>query len=128
MKRLVIILALMCSGLFVSAQTDSTMMANDQLVRISNKIKDLEQVDSLRLIQVNELKYQVQQYKDYQRRDSLLIDFKNQELGLRERQVNLYMDLAKQNKPKWHENKYIWFGFGMASVLTSSWVVANTTP
>jgi hypothetical protein len=128
MKKLVIILTILCSGLVVLAQSDSTTFSNEQVLRISNKIKDLEQTDSLRSILVTELNHQIQELKDYQRRDSLLIDFKNQELVLREKEVELYMDLAKLNKPKWHENKYIWFGLGMASVITSSWVVANTIP
>ena len=128
MKKLCIILALVCSGLFVSAQSDSICFPEEQVLRISNKIKNLEQTDSLQKVLIGELKYQNQQYKDYQQRDSLLMDFKNQEIVLREHQVELYLDLYKQTKPKWYDKKFIWFSVGAGTIISSSWVVSNIKP
>lgn len=120
------LLSIICS--LSIAQTDSICFTEDQVLRIDNKIQDLTYKDSVNTLLISELELQNSELKDIIKRDSLIISFKNEELSLREKQVNLYLDLYKVSKPKWHENKYLWFGLGMASMITSSWVVANTTP
>lgn len=128
MKNFVIFVMLTFLSIGSMAQSDSITFSSDQVLKISNTIKELEQKDSLNNILITELKQQNQQLKDYIKRDSLLLAFKTEEIVLREKQVELYLDLYKTSKPKWHEHKIIWFGLGMGSVIASSWVVANTTP
>jgi hypothetical protein len=127
MKHLLIILSI-CLSFSVNAQSDSIWFSEEQVLRIDNKIQELERKDSINTLLITELELQNKELKDIVRRDSIIMTFKNEEIALRERQVNLYLDLYKKSKPKWHENKYLWFGLGMVSVITSSWVVANTTP
>jgi len=128
MKNFVVFVLLTFLSFGALAQSDSTTFSNEQVLRISNKIKELEQRDSLNNILISELKLQNQELKNYIQRDSLLLSLKNEEIALREHQVNLYLDLYKTSKPKWYEHKTIWFGLGMGTVIFSSWVVANTTP
>ena len=124
MKKLCLLLVLICIELVVSAQPDSTTFSNEQVLRVSNEIKTLAAKDSLNTLLITELKYQTTELKNYIKRDSLLLDF----IALREKQVNLYLDLYKQTKPKWYDKKIVWFSLGMGSVIASSWVVANTIP
>jgi hypothetical protein len=128
MKKFVLFVLLTLTSVTISAQTDSIWFSEEQVLRIDNKIQELERKDSLNTLLIKELEVQNAELKDIIKRDSLILAFKNEELTLRETQVNLYLDLYKKSKPKWHENKYLWFGLGMVSVITSSWVVANTTP
>lgn len=128
MKKFILFLAIALISLITSAQNDSVIFSTEQVLRISNKIIELERKDSLNNILIQELDYQTEQLYDIVKRDSLILVFKNEELMLRKTQIDLYVDLYKTSKPKWHENKFIWFGLGMATVITSSWVVANTTP
>ena len=42
-----------------------------------------------------------------------------------ETQLDLKDDLIKEVKPKWHENKYLWFGYGIVAVILPTWVLGN---
>ena len=42
-----------------------------------------------------------------------------------EKQLELKGDLIKEVKPKWHENKYLWFGYGIVTVILPTWVLGN---
>ena len=42
-----------------------------------------------------------------------------------EKQLNLKDDLIKEIKPKWHENKYLWFGYGIVAIILPTWVLGN---
>ena len=42
-----------------------------------------------------------------------------------EKQLDLKDDLIKEVKPKWHENKYLWFGYGIVAIILPTWVLGN---
>ena len=42
-----------------------------------------------------------------------------------EKQLELKDDLIKEVKPKWHENKYLWFGYGIVAIILPTWVLGN---
>tara|TARA_Y100001963_G_C6632776_1_gene377073 strand:- start:445 stop:792 length:348 start_codon:yes stop_codon:yes gene_type:complete len=42
-----------------------------------------------------------------------------------EKQLELKDDLIKEIKPKWHENKYLWFGYGIVAIILPTWVLGN---
>ena len=42
-----------------------------------------------------------------------------------ETQLELKDDLIKEVKPKWHENKYLWFGYGIVAIILPTWVLGN---
>ena len=51
--------------------------------------------------------------------DSLIIDFRTQQLQLQEQTINLYKEKVKVVKPKWHENKWLWFVYGVGATAIS---------
>ena len=56
--------------------------------------------------------------KELERQDSL-----NNELIINlENQLELKDDLIKVIKPKWYENKYLWFGYGVCTILIPTFV------
>ena len=42
-----------------------------------------------------------------------------------EKQLELKDDLIKEVKPKWHDNKYLWFGYGILAIILPTWVLGN---
>ena len=42
-----------------------------------------------------------------------------------EKQLELKDDLIKEVKPKWYENKYLWFGYGLVAIILPTWVLGN---
>ena len=127
MKQITFILILLFSSVTLYAQTDSTTFSNEQVLKISNTILDYKKTDSLQKELINELNYTISQFTKFTERDSILLDFKNQELALKDKKIDLYIDLYNQSKPKWYDRKGIQYVMGMGSILASSWVVNNTT-
>ena len=40
-------------------------------------------------------------------------------------QLKLKDDLIKEMKPKWHENKYLWFSYGIVAIILPTWGMGN---
>ena len=55
----------------------------------------------------------------------LIVDKHKLLVGELEKQLDLKDDLIKEVKPKWHENKYLWFGYGIVAVILPTWVLGN---
>ena len=42
-----------------------------------------------------------------------------------EKQLQFKDQIIKEVKPKWHENKYLWFGYGIVAIIIPTWVLGN---
>ena len=89
---------------------EGTCFSEEEVVNITNNIKELQfDVEKYKEIEVN-LNLQI---KDYMKNDSLNVslinDYKNQ-LQWKEEMIDLV-------KPKWYDNKYLWFFGGI--IITS---------
>ena len=89
---------------------EGTCFSEDEVVNITNNIKELQfDVEKYKKIEAN-LNLQIQ---DYMKNDSLNVslinDYKNQ-LQWKEEMIDLV-------KPKWYDNKYLWFFGGI--IITS---------
>tara|TARA_Y100001937_G_C7113132_1_gene328783 strand:+ start:1342 stop:1722 length:381 start_codon:yes stop_codon:yes gene_type:complete len=104
-------LILLCfSFLFTQEPCDGTCLSIEETQNIANNIKELE-FDLNKQLEINEnLNSQIYMYIQS---DSLyksqIEDYKKQ-LEMKEEMIDLV-------KPKWHENKYLWFFGGV--ILTS---------
>jgi len=126
MKKLITILFLLCS-VTISAQStsDSTKLSNQEILNISNHIKDLEQKNSIKDTLIDELENEIFYLRSQHAVDTLYMNLQKQELMYSRLQIENYKDLYKVTKPKWYNNKIIWFGLGFGTVMGSSWVVKN---
>ena len=115
MYKLLLIL-LMCSFSFTEeidpnvVPCEGTCFSEEEVLNITNNIKELQfNVEKYKEIEGN-LNLQIQ---DYMKNDSLNVllinDYKNQ-LQWKEEMIDLV-------KPKWYDNKYLWFFGGM--IITS---------
>jgi len=108
MYRLLLILLL--SFTFTQEPCNGTCFSEEEILNITNNIKELEfKLEKGLEIEAN-LNFQIQ---DYMKNDSLNIslinDYKNQ-LQWKEEMIDLV-------KPKWYDNKYLWFFGGV--IMTS---------
>ena len=81
-------------------------------------IQELENADSLNQKIIENLNEQIYMYIQQTEIDSQIIANYIEQLKLKE-------DLIKELKPKWHENKYLWFSMGIASMLIPIWAVGQ---
>ena len=101
MKKLLIISLLLSVGL------SQVTLSEEEAVNISNNIKELQiQVDSLST--VDSLK-------------TIEVDLLNQKIDLLEEQVKLSEKKTELVKPRWYENKWLYFtyGTGLSFVVTT---------
>jgi len=108
MYRLLLILLL--SFTFTQEPCEGTCFSEEEVVNITENIKELQfNIEKYKEIEGN-LNLQIQDYiKNDSLNISLINDYKKQ-LEFKEEMIDLV-------KPKWHENKYLWFFGGM--IITS---------
>ena len=61
------------------------------------------------------------QIKDY---DKLTMDYE-ESVKLCEVQIKIKEDMIKTIKPKWYDNKYLWYSMGVASMILPIWGIGQ---
>ena len=116
MKRLILSLTLI--GLLFSQDKTYTFTA-EEVVNMGNKVKGLEQTVENQSEQLGIYEELVKKYENQGQIDSMLISFKTQQVNiLKDREV-LYEKQIKLIKPKWYENKWIYFTLGAIATAGS---------
>ena len=105
MKKIITIL-LMFSFVFLQEPCEGTCLSEEESINITNNIQELQfNLDKQLKINenLNEQIYMYIQQDELNKRKSILLNDK----------ILLYDDLIKEVKPKWYENKWLWFGLGV---------------
>ena len=105
-----LLIILLFSFSFSQEPCEGTCFSEEEVLNITNNIKELQfDVEKYKEIEVN-LNSQIQTYIEQEKlNESLINDYKNQ-LQFKEEIIDLV-------KPKWYDNKYLWFFGGM--IITS---------
>ena len=83
---------------------------DEEIIQLFHSIQELEHKDSLNTKVINNLELQIVDYKNINAQNELLIkDYK--------KQLELSQEMIKLVKPKWYDNKYLWFFGGI--IMTS---------
>ena len=86
-----------------------------EIQEIELHISTLEQSDSLNVIEIDKLKEIVKLYEEKDKNNKIWLDLQFRKTKLLDEQIDLYNDLVKQVKPKWYENKWLWFTIGVVT-------------
>ena len=105
-----LLIILLFSFSFSQEPCEGTCFSEEEVLNITNNIKELQfDVEKYKEIEVN-LNSQIQTYIEQEKlNESLISDYKKQ-LEFKEEIIDLV-------KPKWYDNKYLWFFGGM--IITS---------
>ena len=105
-----LLLILLFSFSITQEPCEGTCFSEEEVVNITNNIKELQfDVEKYKEIEVN-LNSQIQTYIEQERLNQLLVEDYKKQLEMSEEMIKLV-------KPKWHENKYLWFFGGI--IITS---------
>ena len=105
MKKIISIL-LMFSFVFLQEPCEGTCLSEEESVNITNNIQELQfDLDKYKKLNLN-LEDQI---KIYSEKDELIQSQIKDNLKL----IKLKDEMIKVVKPKWYENKGIWFGLGV---------------
>ena len=112
---------LLMSFTFTQEPCEGTCFSEEEVLNITNNIKELQfDVEKYKEIEVN-LNSQIQTYIEQEKlNESLINDYKKQ-LEFKEEIIDLV-------RPKWYDNKYLWFfgGIIITRFLAVSFPVAIT--
>ena len=91
----------------------------DQVLGFTNAIKELELKDSLNVSLVSDYEAMVKRLEATAAIDSMLIANKTFQISLLKDTNKLLEQKVKLVQPKWYENRWLYFTFGVALTATS---------
>ena len=101
-----LLLILLLSFSFTQDICEGTCFSEEEVINMTNNIKKL-QFDLEKSIEIQEnLKFQIEDC------DQIIMDY-DEGMRLCEKQIKIKEDMIKTIKPKWYENKYLWFFGGV---------------
>ena len=109
---------LIFSLLFPQEVCEGECYTDEEAQNIELYITELEQKDGNNSKIINNLNEQIQLYIQQTEIDSGIIVNYIEQIALQE-------ELMKELKPAWHENKYLWYSMGIASMIVPIWAVGQ---
>ena len=109
---------LIFSFLFPQEPCDGECYTDEEARNIEAYITELEQKNTSNSLIVKNLEEQLELYLQQTQIDSGIVANYIEQIALQE-------ELMKELKPKWHENKYLWFSMGIASMIVPIWAVGQ---
>ena len=91
----------------------------EEVLGFTNTIKELELKDSLNVSLVEDLESQIKLFEETSVIDSMLIANKTTQLNLLKDTNKLLEQKVKLVQPKWYENKWLYFTYGVVLTATS---------
>ena len=91
----------------------------EEVLGFTNTIKELELKDSLNVSLVEDLESQLKLFEETSVIDSMLIANKTTQLNLLKDTNKLLEQKVKLVRPKWYENKWLYFTYGVVLTATS---------
>ena len=105
-----LLIILLFSFSFSQEPCEGTCFSEEEVLNITNNIKELQfDVEKYKEIEVN-LNSQIQTYIEQERLNQLLVEDYKKQLQFKEEIIDLV-------RPKWYDNKYLWFFGGI--IITS---------
>ena len=125
--RYIIYILLLVGVLYGQDTKDEKMYSipASQVTDWANKLKQYEVSDSLQTSLISDLELQVKKLEENSALDSLIISTRLHQIDLLKETNQLYKEKIKVVKPKWHENKWLWFTYGVVATSTSVWLTGQ---
>ena len=109
---------LIFSLLFPQEVCEGECYTDEEAQNIELYITELEQNGSRDSLIINNLNEQLQLYLQQTSIDSTIIENYIEQLALKE-------EFIKELKPKWYDNKYLWYSMGIASMIVPIWGIGQ---
>ena len=119
MKRFIYCLLISLTFLMSQEPCEGTCLSEEQTKEVFNGLKELEFKDSTNTVIISNLNDQIKLYIEQHANDSLLVGLNKQKSFLLNERIKLYDELVKEVKPKWYENKWLWFTIGVLTTAGS---------
>ena len=99
--------------------TKTYTFTEEEVLAFTNEIKELQLKDSLNVSLVDDLESQIRLFEETSVIDSMLIANKTTQINLLKDTNKLLEQKVQLVKPKWYENKWLYFTYGVLMTATS---------
>ena len=99
--------------------TKTYTFTEEEVLAFTNEIKELQLKDSLNVSLVDDLESQIKLFEETSVIDSMLIANKTTQLNLLKDTNKLLEQKVKLLRPKWYENKWLYFTYGVLGTAIS---------
>ena len=109
---------LIFSLLFPQEICEGQCYTDEEAQNIELYITELEKNSSRDSLIINNLNGQLQLYFQQTNIDSTIIENYKEQLRIKD-------EMIKTIKPKWYDNKYLWYSMGIATMILPIWAVGQ---
>jgi len=109
------------------SQTDTVKVPQAELDEIIAVIDTLVTQDSINNILIGQQDQQIKNFMFLAEQDSMIIDFKNQEIMLLNDRIDIYADQMKRDQ-KWYNKRQFGFIVGVLSTIGIIHIIDYTLP
>ena len=112
----ILLLSIPLFGQQTFTQEEALEMIKQRDAEWESKLGKLESIDSAKTVQIGQYEDLVKELEDQANLDSLIIVAKGKQIEALKAQNEANEKQAKLAKPSWYENKWLYFGYGVAAV------------
>ena len=112
----ILLLSIPLFGQQTFTQEEALEMIKQRDAEWESKLGKLESIDSAKTVQIGQYEDLVKELEDQANLDSLIIVAKGKQIESLKAQNKANEKMAGLAKPSWYENKWLYFGYGVAAV------------
>ncbi len=112
----ILLLSIPLFGQTTYTEAEALEMIKQRDAEWKGKLSKLESIDSAKTVQIGQYEDLVKELEDQANLDSLIIVAKGKQIESLKAQNKANEKQAKLAKPSWYENKWLYFGYGVAAV------------
>ena len=112
----ILLLSIPLFGQTTYTEAEALEMIKQRDAEWKGKLSKLESIDSAKTVQIGQYEDLVKELEDQANVDSLLVVSKDKQIESLKEQNEANKELAKLSKPSWYENKWLYFGYGVAAI------------
>ena len=117
MKKYFIIILLW--PLFLFGQMPDTCFTENEIIEISETLDSLYYLDSINNEIISQQETLISELETIANLDSIELLYTNKKIELLNNNIELYIQREKYLKPKWYDNKVIWFASGIITAVAT---------
>jgi len=112
----ILLLSIPLFGQQTFTQEEALEMIKQRDAEWKGSVAKLESIDSAKTVQIGQYEDLVKELEDQANLDSLIIVAKGKQIEALKAQNKANEKMAGLAKPSWYENKWLYFGYGVAAV------------
>jgi hypothetical protein len=122
MKKLLVILLFPLTSF---SQIADTCFTEQQVLDISFTLDSLTELNDINEQIISEQKHLLEKQGKLIELDSMQIAYREQQLVLLQKNIDLYVEREKRLQPKWYDHKALWFSGGILTTLFTGVIITE---